>query len=277
MNSNIGATVPPLVPAFLYGTAWKEERTGDLVRAALDAGFRGIDTANQRRHYDEAAVGAALGDGPARDRLFLQTKYTYIEGQDDRLPYDPAADLAIQVRQSLDSSLEHLGVERLDSFLLHGPHTRTGLSKADVTVWKTMEELQREGRTRLIGVSNVTDGQLSMLCAVAEVKPAFVQNRCYARLGWDREVREVCRVEGVTYQGFSLLTANRAELESREVGAIAARLGRTRAQVIFRFALELGMICLTGTSDPAHMREDLEVYGFELEPGDVATIERLSG
>ncbi|HEV8628842.1 MAG TPA: aldo/keto reductase, partial [Thermoanaerobaculia bacterium] len=86
------------VPSLLYGTAWKEERTEALVAAALAAGFRGIDTANQRRHYHEAGVGVALARALARrevtrEALFVQTKFTFVEGQDTRLPYDPAADL----------------------------------------------------------------------------------------------------------------------------------------------------------------------------------------
>src|SRR5947209_2141876 len=144
------------IPSFLYGTAWKEERTETLVAQALSAGFRGIDTANQRRHYHEAAVGAAIRkSGLPRDDLFLQTKFTYVESQDSRLPYDPAADPPTQVRQSFDSSLEHLGVDYLDSYLLHGPRTRSGFSRIDREVWSTMEQLQKEGRARKIGISNV--------------------------------------------------------------------------------------------------------------------------
>lgn len=268
------------VPAFLYGTAWKEERTEGLVGEALTAGFRGIDTANQRRHYHEAAVGVALaaafaGGHVAREDLFLQTKFTYVEGQDHRLPYDPAADFPTQVRQSFASSVDHLG--HLDSYLLHGPRTRAGLSDGDRDVWRTMEALHREGRVRLIGVSNVTAEQLATLCRFAEVPPAFVQNRCFARLGWDREVREVCRREGVVYQGFSLLTANRAELASPAIARIAHSHGRTAPQVVFRFARHLGMVCLTGTTDPVHMRQDLAVHGFELDPEEVRTIEGLAG
>src|ERR1700678_4121956 len=99
----------PSPPAFLYGTAWKEERTAGLVGLALRAGFRGIDTANQRRHYFEGGVGEALESAYAagvvtRSELFLQTKFTYRPGQDHRLPYDPSAPLATQVAQSLASS-----------------------------------------------------------------------------------------------------------------------------------------------------------------------------
>lgn len=269
------------VPPYLYGTAWKEDETERLVAEALAAGFRGIDTANQRRHYHEAGAGAAvrkaLESGTlSRDDLFLQTKFTYVESQDQRLPYDPAAPAAAQVRQSFASSLEHLGIDRIDAYLIHGPRARRGLADDDLEVWRTMEELHHEGALRLIGVSNVTARQLAVLCEQARVRPAFVQNRCFARTGWDREVREVCRREGVVYQGFSLLTANVAELRSAPVRAIAAKHGKTLAQVAFRFALHLGMICLTGTTDPEHMREDLEVFGFELSDHEVETIERIS-
>src|ERR1700675_3567710 len=103
------------VPRFLYGTAWKEDETQRLTELALQQGFRGIDTANQRRHYHEAAVGQAIAASiqnglVVRDDLFLQTKFTFKNGQDHRLPYDPKAPIAVQVEQSFASSLEHLGV-----------------------------------------------------------------------------------------------------------------------------------------------------------------------
>jgi diketogulonate reductase-like aldo/keto reductase len=114
------------IPDFLYGTAWKEERTAGLVEMAIREGFRGIDTANQRRHYFEAGVGEGLAAAyhagiVKRTDLFLQTKFTYQQGQDQRLPYDPAASLSVQVAQSMASSLEHLGTDYIDSFVLHGP------------------------------------------------------------------------------------------------------------------------------------------------------------
>lgn len=259
----------PRLSSFLYGTAWKEERSAALVEEALAAGFRGIDTANQRRHYDEAAVGEAVRKSP--EFVFVQTKFTYIESQDSRLPYDASADYPAQVRQSFESSLEHLG--HVDSYLLHGPRTRTGISRIDRQVWRTMEELQREGRVRQIGVSNVTAEQLEELCHLAEIKPAFVQNRCFARLGWDRDVRDVCKRERVVYQGFSLLTANVAELSSPEIRQIAAAHRATIPQIVFRFAMQLGMICLTGTTNPQHMREDLAAVELELTEDEMATIE----
>ncbi len=266
------------MPAFLYGTAWKETRTEELARLALAAGFRGIDTANQRRHYVEAAVGAAvaavLREGRiGREDLFLQTKFTYARGQDHRLPYDRATDHATQVRQSFESSLGHLGTDYADSYVIHGPSSAEGVSDADWTVWRAMEELHRGGKARLLGVSNVSLAQLLAIHEGSRVKPAFVQNRCFASNGWDRATRAFCERRGVVYQGFSLLTANPRTLKSPAVARAVQRSGRTPAQVIFRFALQAGMIPLTGTRSPAHMREDLECFEFELDPAEVRAIE----
>jgi diketogulonate reductase-like aldo/keto reductase len=269
------------VPRFLYGTAWKEEQTQRLTELALRQGFRGIDTANQRRHYHEAAVGqavaAAIASGLARrDDLFLQTKFTFRSGQDHRLPYDPAAPIAVQVEQSFASSQQHLGCDVIDSYVLHGPSQGVGVGPADWEAWRAMEGLHQDGRARLLGVSNVDLDQLRLLCERARVRPHFVQNRCFAVQGWDRRVREFCAAQQIIYQGFSLLTANRAVLMHPEMRRIARRHGRTIAQVVFRFALEVGMIPLTGTTDAAHMREDLEAFDFRLEPEEVERIEGLA-
>jgi diketogulonate reductase-like aldo/keto reductase len=270
------------VPSFLYGTAWKADATEHLTRRALEAGFRGIDTANQRRHYHEAGVGAAvaraIADGLVRrDELFLQTKFTYVNSQDHRLPYDPSADLPTQVRQSFASSLEHLQIEMLDSYVLHGPSRSVGLGRVDIEVWRTMEELHASGKTRFLGVSNVGLDQIEALCAAAATPPAFLQNRCFARDGWDAAVRAYCRDHGIVYQGFSLLTANVRELRTPEIARLAARLQRTVPQIIFRFALQAGMQPLTGTTDAAHMQEDLRAYDFHLSPEEVRLIERVAG
>lgn len=270
----------PSVPRFLYGTAWKEERTAALVELALHAGFRGIDTANQRRHYHEAAVGeatkAAIAKGlVTRDELFLQSKFTFRRGQDHRLPYDEHSPVATQVEQSFASTLEHLGIETLDSYLLHGPSQRVGLTTDDWSAWRAMEQIHDSGRVRQIGVSNVSLEQLHSLCHEARIRPSFVQNRCYASQGWDRRVREFCRQNEIVYQGFSLLTANRDVLASVELSRLAKQYGRTAAQIVFRFALDVGMIPLTGTSNPEHMRLDLAALDFRLEPTEVERIEQL--
>ena len=267
----------PALPVLMYGTAWKQEATTALVVAAVEAGFRAIDTANQPRHYSEALVGAALEQlaaaGIGRDQLFLQTKFTSPPGQDHRIPYDPAAAPAEQVARSLASSLEHLGTDRLDAYVLHGPSTRMGLAPYDLAVWRAMESAHKAGTVERLGVSNVSAAQLELLLAHAEIAPVFVQNRCYADLGWDREVRSICRAGGLVYQGFSLLTANPQVLVSAPVLTAARRLERTPAQVVLRFALEVGMLPLTGTTDPGHMRQDLEITAFGLLPDEIAAIE----
>lgn len=268
------------VPRFLYGTAWKEDETERLTRLALGAGFRGIDTANQRRHYHEAAVGqavaAALQAGQlSRTDLFLQTKFTFRRGQDQRLPYDAGAPISRQVEQSFASSLEHLGTQTIDSYLLHGPTQRTGLTAADWEAWRAMENLHDAGRARLLGISNVSLDQLQELCQSARVPPRLVQNRCYASLGWDRSVRRFCAAHGLLYQGFSLLTANHEVLRQAALARIARKHGRNVSQIVFRFFLELGAIALTGTTNPEHMRADLDIFDFSLDNEEVVLIERL--
>jgi diketogulonate reductase-like aldo/keto reductase len=267
------------VPSFMYGTAWKKEATTQLVQLAVAAGFTAIDTANQLIHYQEALVGDALlalaKQGVARDRLFLQTKFTPTNGQDHRTPYDASAHLTTQVTQSFDSSLTHLHTEYLDSYVLHGPYQRQGLGNADWEVWAAIEGLYQSGKTKMIGISNVTAEQLTQLCDKAAVKPMVVQNRCYAALGWDKEVRDICRAHGIIYQGFSLLTANREVFAEPGVRAIAQRLGAGLAQVVFRFAMQIGMLPLTGTTNQQHMKEDLQAEQLTLTAEDMQVIEMI--
>jgi diketogulonate reductase-like aldo/keto reductase len=271
-----GMTVPP----FMYGTAWKKRATTKLVHMAVQAGFRAIDTANQLIHYDEALVGAALRtlgqEGMTRQQLFLQSKFTSAAGQDHRTPYDPSEALAVQVKQSFESSLQHLGTDYLDSYILHAPFQRRGLSRDDWEVWTAMEELCRAGRTKTIGVSNISAAQLETLCAKATIKPMFVQNRCFAVLGWDAEVRLFCSEHGVIYQGFSLLTANGQVLARPEIHAIAQRHNAAIAQVIFRFAMQTGMLPLTGTSNLEHMKTDLAAEEISLSEEELEAIETIA-
>jgi diketogulonate reductase-like aldo/keto reductase len=270
------------IPDFLYGTAWKKDPTAALTEQALRTGFRGVDTANQLRHYHEAGVGeglaAAYRDGVAkRSDIFLQTKFTYQQGQDHRLPYDLAASLSVQVAQSMASSLEHLGADYVDSFLLHGPAWRQGWSPDDAEVWQAMRKERDAGRTRLLGVSNVGLHHIEQMIAAHGEAPAFVQNRCFAVAGWDFEVRRFCREHGITYQGFSLLTANLEVLQHPVVTDPAAKLGATPAQVVFAFARAIGILPLTGTTDPEHMKQDLASRKLELPEKVVRAIEHIAG
>ncbi|MGC2245179.1 MAG: aldo/keto reductase [Terriglobales bacterium] len=269
-------------PVFLYGTAWKEDRTAALAELALRSGFRAIDTANQRRHYFEAGVGEGLAAAyqagiVTRADLFLQTKFTYRRGQDHRLPYDPGASLSAQVAQSIASSLEHLRCDYVDSFILHGPSSNYDWSADDAEVWEAMRNERDAGRTRLLGVSNVSLRHLEQMADAGGEAPAFVQNRCHASLGWDREVRLFCRKLGIRYQGFSLLTANVDVLHHPTIAALAERMAASAPQIIFAFAREIGILPLTGTTSAEHMKQDLASLEIALPPEAVRAIESLAG
>jgi diketogulonate reductase-like aldo/keto reductase len=175
------------------------------------------------------------------------------------------------------SSLEHLGTDHVDSYVLHGPASGHGWTEYDTEVWAAMAKERDAGRTRHLGVSNVSLRHLEQMAAARLPLPAFVQNRCFARLGWDREVRAFCGERGIVYQGFSLLTANPEVLGHPGIAAVAQRENATPAQVVFRFALAVGMLPLTGTTDAEHMRQDLATRMVNLSDDEVRAIESLSG
>lgn len=262
-------------PAILYGTAWKKERTAALVREAIRQGFRGIDTACQPKHYDEAGVGAGvaacLGNGLSRAELYLQTKFTPVDGHDPkRIPYDPRAPLAEQVAQSFGASLANLRTDYVDALLLHSPLPADPL----LAVWQAMEKIADAGAARSLGICNCYDASvLASLYAGTRVKPEIVQNRFYAATGYDAAIRSFCRSHGIAYQSFWTLTANAELLRHDALLAIAGRHARTPAQVLFRYLTQNGVVPLSGTTSIAHMQEDLAVFEFELTPPERATLD----
>ena len=275
MSSTGNCNSCPLTPpSIIYGTAWKQDRTRALTSQAIEYGFRAFDTANQRKHYVEEAVGAAIQDALAsgivtREELFIQTKFTYPGGQDHRIPYDPDSDFRTQVRQSLSSSLQHLGVTRIDSYILHGPSRLSGLGLADWETWRSMENAVDENVVGLLGISNLRVDQLAAILDCARIRPAFVQNRCLVAARWDDEVRALCHAANVVYQGFSLISGNRNLLQTPYIQNLAKRHGKTTEQIIYRFAIQLGIVPLTGTTNGMHMREALDVLGFILTDEDM--------
>jgi diketogulonate reductase-like aldo/keto reductase len=268
------------LPNFMYGTAWKQEGTTKLARLAVQSGFRAIDTANQLIHYREDLVGDALlalkEQGIQRNDIFLQTKFTSVNGQDHRTPYDASDEPAKQVQQSFESSLAHLHTDHLDSYVLHGPYTRNGLTADDWQVWRAIEKIYESGKTKIVGVSNFTAEQLQELCEKASIKPMVVQNRCYAVRGWDQDVRKICQSHNIVYQGFSLLTANARVLADPLLKTVASRVSAKVTQVVFSFAMHIGILPLTGTSDETHMLEDLKSVEIELSPEEVSRIETVA-
>jgi len=195
------------IPNFFYGTAWKEDHTAALTELALESGFKAIDTANQRKHYFEQAVGIGLqkymrANEVAREQIFLQTKFTYARGQDHRKPYDEKAPYATQVEQSFKSSLEHLGVNYIDSYVLHGPFAGRGISAEDKDVWRAMEALNASGQVKHLGVSNVSFEQLGELYSFATVKPRFAQIRTFAANYWEKDIRLFCYEHSIYFRPF---------------------------------------------------------------------------
>lgn len=266
------------MPALVYGTAWKKERTADLVEMAIQSGFRGIDTASQPKHYHEAGVGEALARladaGIARDELFVQTKFTPLQGQDaNNIPYDPSASLEIQVAQSFEASKRNLGTNYIDSLVLHSPlFPYANLMK----VWRAMEEVYARGEARQLGISNCYDLELLIrLYEDATIKPAVVQNRFYDQSGYDIELREWCRKKGIVYQSFWSLTANPHIMGSREFFALTQKYDKTEAQIMYRFLNHLGIVPLIGSTSPEHIREDLAVFDFELSADEMNALRQL--
>jgi diketogulonate reductase-like aldo/keto reductase len=261
----------------IYGTAWKKANTAPLVSTAIQCGFRGIDTACQPKHYDEAGVGAGvamcLNDTLTRADLYLQTKFTPVSGQDPmKIPYDPQVPLAEQVSQSFAASLRNLRTTYLDALILHSPLAN---SNQTLEAWRAMESLVGAGVRRL-GISNCY--QLAELYALLEhavIKPSIVQNRLYADTGYDREIRAFCAQHGILYQSFWTLTANPHLLAHAVITDLASKHGRTPEQILFRYLTRRDVVPLTGTSSALHMREDLGIFEFELASAELEAVDAL--
>jgi diketogulonate reductase-like aldo/keto reductase len=284
MDDSLTSAAGVRMPRILYGTAWKKEDTESLVRTAIHQGFRGFDTACQPRHYHEAGVGAAVAASLsgseashgklARADLYLQTKFTPLAGQDPaRIPYDPKARLGEQVRQSHAVSLRNLQTDSLEGLVLHSPLPS---ARQTLEVWRAMESLVDARGVRQLGISNCYRlEELETLCDAARIKPAIVQNRFYADTGYDREIRAFCAQHGIIYQSFWTLTANPHVLVHRTVAELAAKYRRTPAQILLRYLTAIGVTPLTGPRSPAHMREDLAIFEFDLGAAELRAMDAL--
>lgn len=276
----MGVASPACVhlPRILYGTAWKKGDTERLVRTAIAQGFRGVDTACQPRHYDEAGVGAGvaacLGPALARADLYLQTKFTPVPGQDPaRIPYDPDAPLAEQIAQSCALSLRNLQTDYLDCLILHSP---LATDRQTLQAWQALESLVDRGQVRRLGLSNCYHlDQLQTLCRAARILPAVLQNRFYADTGYDRDIRAFCTGARIVYQSFWTLTANPQLLGHAVIQSLASRYVRTPAQILFRYLNQSGVVPLVGTRSEAHMREDLAIFQFALTDRDRRAIDQI--
>ncbi|KAI1175743.1 putative aldo-keto reductase [Nemania sp. FL0916] len=258
------------MPRLLYGTAWKKEATSDLVFKALKAGFRGVDTAAQPRHYNEALVGAgikrAISEGIVkREDLFIQTKFTPIGGQDlSNMPYDAKASLEDQVHASVSSSLTHFTFDDsatayIDSLVLHSPPS-SHFSDL-VKVWKAFETYVPR-RIRQLGISNTDLHVVGRLCSSPDisVRPAVVQNRFYPATQWEVDLRAYCRIQNIAFQTFWTLTGNPELLRSTPVQNLAKSAAISAPVALYALVLGLeGTTILDGTTSETHMAEDLKV------------------
>lgn len=256
-----------VIPVFLYGCAWKKNRTSELVYKALAAGFTGVDVAAQPKHYNEAGAGEGirriLSKGKLqRGDLFIQSKYTPFSGQDPtNLPYDPRAPIAAQVHASIASSLQNLRTSDededadsyLDSLVLHSPLPRLEQTKE---AWQVFESYV-PGKIRHLGISNTTLPILRELHAWARVKPAIVQNRFHAATGYEVKLRQFCRENGIIFQSFWTLSANPWLLKAAPVMAMSRKTGVQAPVVLYAFVLGLrGTVVLNGTQN--HMTSDVQ-------------------
>ena len=264
------------IPRIIYGTAWKKADTARLVRLAIQTGFRGIDTACQPKHYDEAGVGtgvaASLGQGLSRAEIYLQTKFTSLSGQDpDRIPYDRKATLPDQIAQSVKASLVNLQTDYLDCVLLHSPMPTMAQTQS---AWRALEAFVDAGQVRQLGISNCyRQDDLEGLFEGARIKPAVVQNRFYADTNYDRDIRAYCDLRQIIYQSFWTLSANPQLLAHKTIIGPAAIHRRTPAQILFRYLTQIGVVPLTGTKSDAHMREDLSIFDFQLSNEELRAID----
>lgn len=278
MSDTITSNAGVIMPKLIYGTAWKKDRTRSLVEAALRCGFRGIDTACQPKHYNEADVGEALqtlaAEGLKREAVFLQTKFTPLEGQDpNSVPYDKNAPLQEQIAHSFEVSLANLRTDYIDSYLLHSP--LFPFSRL-ITAWRAMEEIVLNGGAKQLGISNCYElGMLKRLYEEAKVKPAVLQNRFYADTSYDTEIRAFCNEKGIRYQSFWSLTANPHLVGSETVVRAAMKRSLEPVQIFYAYLMAKNIIPLDGTTSLEHMKDDLEVFDISLTPEEIVAIDTL--
>ena len=256
----------------------KKENTTNLVFEALKQGFKGIDTACQPKHYREDLVGLGLQKayeiGIKREDLFLQTKFTPIDGQDQsNMPYLANDEIEIQVEKSFETSKKNLKTDFLNAYILHSPvYPGSKLQR----VWQKMEEFYDKKEVGALGISNCYDlDVLKYLFNNAKVKPSIVQNRFYAQSGYDKELRAFCKQNNITYESFWSLTANPDILISEVLQNLINKYQKSAAEIFYRFLNHIEIVPLNGTTSKKHMMEDLKIGEFELLDREIEEITQL--
>ncbi|WWD03465.1 hypothetical protein V865_001517 [Kwoniella europaea PYCC6329] len=269
-----------IMPKMMYGTAWKKERTTELVTQAIKAGFRGVDTACQPKHYREDLVGKALREFidqgvVKREDVFIQTKFTSLDGQDKSqpLPYDPNLPIPEQVKQSFGTSLKNLGVDYVDSVVLHSPLRS---KEQTLSAYQALETFVKEGKIRQLGISNIYDPKLLLwLIERVEVKVGVVQNRWYEGNGWDWAVWEICQKNDIRYQSFWTLTGSPSLLQHPHLINLASKYGLTPEQTVYKLCQLWNITPLCGSTTLSHINEALAVEGATGLKEDTPEVKQL--
>jgi len=253
------------IPQLGYGTFQvPPEETAAAVRAALDAGYRHIDTA--QLYHNERGVGEGVRDsGLARNDVYVTTKLS------------TGAHVPDDTRRAFDGSLEALGTDHVDLFLIHWPMVLS-YGGDFVSTWRVLEEFKADGRARSIGVSNFRIVDLQRLLEETGTIPAVNQIEVNPYFSND-PLRAFGHEHGIITEAWSPL-AQGAALGEPAVQQVAARRGQTASQVIMRWHIERGDIVFPKTMSPERMRENLDVFDFALEAEDLvalATIDRGPG
>jgi methylglyoxal/glyoxal reductase len=231
------------------------DATRRAVLAAIEAGYRHIDTA--RAYGNERDVGQAIREsGVPRERLFVTTK---LFGSDHG--YEMA-------KRACRKSLKLLGLSYLDLYLIHWP-----VPELRGESWIGLQDLLDEGLCRAIGVSNYTNRHMDELLEYADVVPAVNQVELHPFLN-QKDLLEHNRRHGIVVEAYSPLTHGR-RIDDPRIGVVAARYGRTNAQVMIRWCLQRGTVVLPKSTRPERIRENLSVFDFELAPGDMEALDAL--
>ena len=249
------------IPQFGFGVFQIAPKdTAKAVSSALEAGYRHVDTAEM--YGNEAEVGEAVAaSGLDRGEVFLTSKL-------NNDAHEPDA-----AREAFDGTLKALGVDYVDLFLIHWP-LPTRYDGDFVSTWKTLEEFYREGRARSIGVSNFQPQHLRRLHGQTDIIPAVNQIEAHPYLTQD-DVRSFCAQHQIAVEAWSPLGKGTV-LEDPVIGRIAERTGKTPAQVVLRWHIQRGDIVFPKSVTPDRIRENIDIFDFELSGADVNDITLLN-
>jgi diketogulonate reductase-like aldo/keto reductase len=255
------------VPQLALGT-WLIDngRTADAVKAAIDIGYRHIDTAQAYANEQGVGVGVRTSGVP-RDQLFVTTKVA-AEHKD----YKSAA-------AGIDGSLKAMGLDYIDLMIIHSPQPWAAVNQSDDRyfegnreAWRALTDAYKAGKLRAIGVSNFLQEDIENLWDWAEVKPMVNQVLCHIS-NTPLELIEYCQRRGIVMEAYSPVAHGEA-LKNEKIAEMAARYGVSVPQLCIRYDIQLGMIVLPKTANPAHMRSNAEV-DFQISDGDMEILKKI--